>query len=273
MITKQQALHKAEEQFSELVQMVDQAIQDGWRVDELERSSFAKLLDLGYQLLTAFVAAQRDGNAGPEVVHRGETWQRLPETHRRRYASIYGPLEIFRFVYGTREGQEIKHVPLDARLGLPAGEPSYVLEDCLERMCVKDAFRESVDSLVDLLGVRAKVSVETAEKHSQEMSRYAGSFRASQPLPPSHEEGEVLVATADAKGVPMRRLRGPQSPPQPHRRRRKEKRPTRSKWPMWEPFIRSIAFPARPTKLWMNCFASNVRKIDHVLSTNMSGRR
>jgi hypothetical protein len=221
MITKQQALHKAEEHFSELVAMVDQAIKDGWRLDELERSSFAKLLDLGYQLLTAFVAAQGDGDEGPQVAHRGSTWQRLPQQHRRRYASIYGVLEISRFVYGTRESQEIKHVPLDARLGLPAGELSYVLEDWLERMCVKDAFRESVNSLVDLLGVRAKVSVETAEKHSQEMARYAGSFRASQPPPPKPEEGELLVATADAKGVPMRRLTDQQSRPPGHHRRGK----------------------------------------------------
>jgi hypothetical protein len=28
---------------------------------------------------------------------------------------------------------------------------SYVLEDWLQRMCVKEAFRESVQSLVDLL--------------------------------------------------------------------------------------------------------------------------
>lgn len=221
MFTKQQALHKADVHFSELVDMVDQAIKDGWRLDELERSSFAKLLDLGYQLLTAFVAAQGDGNEGPQVAHRGSEWQKLPEPHRRRYASIYGVLEILRFVYGTREGQEIKHVPLDARLGLPAGDLSYVLEDWLERMCVKGAFRESVDSLVDLLGVRAKVSVETAETHSQEMARYAGSFRASQPPPPKREEGELLVATADAKGVPMRRLADPQSAPQGHHRRRK----------------------------------------------------
>jgi hypothetical protein len=221
MITKQQALHKAEEHFSELVEMVEEAIKNGWRVDELERSSFAKLLDIGYQALTAFVAAQGDGDQGQQVEHRGNTLERLPKPHRRRYVSIYGPLEIRRFVYGSREGQEIEHVPLDARLGLPAGEISYVLEDWLERMCVKDAFRESVDSLVDLLGVRVKVSVETAEKHSQEMSRYAGSYRASQPAPPRREEGELLVATADAKGVPMRRLRDPQSPPQAHHRRGK----------------------------------------------------
>ncbi|MFN4261990.1 MAG: ISKra4 family transposase, partial [Gemmataceae bacterium] len=141
--------------------------------------------------------------------------------HRRRYVSIYGPLEISRCVYGTREGQKIEHVPLDARLGLPAGEISYVLEDWLERMCVKDAYRDSVESLVELLGVRAKVSVETAEKHTREMAEHAASFRASQPVPPPQEEGELLVATADAKGVPMIRPPDAQAAPHAHHRRGK----------------------------------------------------
>jgi len=203
MITKQQALHKAEEQFSELIEMVEEAIENGWRIDELERSSFAKFLAIGHQLMTAFVAAQGDGNQGEQVMHEGKTLRRLSKPHRRRYVSIYGSLKIQRFVYGTREGQEIEYVPLDARLGLPSGEISYLLEDWLERMCVKDAFRDSVDSLVDLLGVRVKVSVETAEKHSRAMAEHAASFRAGQDVPPPEEEGELLVATADAKGVPM----------------------------------------------------------------------
>src|SRR5262245_23649653 len=105
MITKQQALHKAEEHFSELIEMVEEAIKGGWRIDELERSSFAKLLDIGYQALTALIAAQGDGDQGRQLEHRGNTLERLPKPHQRRYVSIYGPLEIRRFVYGTREGQ------------------------------------------------------------------------------------------------------------------------------------------------------------------------
>lgn len=218
MVTKEQALHKAEQQFSQLKHLVEQAIEGGWRIDELERASFAKFLDIGLQLTAAFVAAHGNGDAGEQVEHQGKTLKRLPQPHRRRYVSIYGPLEIQRFVYGAREGRKIEHVPMDARLGLPAGEISYVLEDWLERMCVKSAFRESVDSLVDLLGLRAKVSVETAEKHSCEMAQHADSFRAGQAPPPPEEEGELLVVTADAKGVPMRRRADP-SPPQAHHRR------------------------------------------------------
>lgn len=224
MMSKEQALHKAERQFSQLENLVERSIKEGWRVDELERTTFAELLDIGLSLLTAFVAAQGNGDLGPQVEHQAQTLQRLPQEHQRRYVSIYGPLEISRYVYGTREGEEIKRVPLDARLGLPAGEISYVLEDWLERMCVQNAFRESVNSLVELLGVRAKVSVDTAEEHSRQMDQHVESFRAVQPLPPPEEEGELLVATGDGKGVPMRRLADPAAPPRvTHRRGKGEK--------------------------------------------------
>ena len=64
----------------------------------------------------------------------------MPEPHVRRYVSIFGELAIRRYVYGTREGQQIEAVPLDARLGLPEGDFSYVLEDWQQRLCVKEAF-------------------------------------------------------------------------------------------------------------------------------------
>lgn len=223
MMSKDQALHKAERQCSLLKNLVERAINEGWRVDELERTTFAELLDIGLSLLTAFVAARGNGDQGSQLEHQEQTLQRLPQKHSRRYVSIYGPLEIARCVYGTREGQAIEYVPLDARLGLPAGEISYVLEDWLERMCVQNAFRESVQSLVELLGVRAKVSVDTAEEHSRQMDQHAESFRAAQPMPPPEDEGELLVATADGKGVPMRRLADPAAPRVGHRRAKGEK--------------------------------------------------
>lgn len=221
MKSKEQALHEFEIHVSELKTLVGHAIRQGWRADEFERISFAKMLDMGFDLMTAFVAAQGNGDQGTQVEHAGKTWQRLDQPHERRYASIYGLLKIQRYVYGTREGQKIERVPLDARLGLPAGEISYVLEDWLERMCVKDAFRESVNSLVDLLGGRANVSVETAEVHSRQMDEHAASFRASQAMPPPDEEGELLVATGDGKGVPMRRLPDPAESPRKSPRRSK----------------------------------------------------
>ena len=56
----------------------------------------------------------------------GRVLRRLPSLHRRSYQSIFGSFDLERVVYGTCEGQRIEHVPLDARLRLPAGKFSYL---------------------------------------------------------------------------------------------------------------------------------------------------
>lgn len=225
MMTKNEALHKIEQHASRLKDLVERAIAEKRRLHEVEREAFVELMDMGMSVLSAVVAGSGDGDEGEQVEHQGRTSRRLPEKHRRIYRSIYGALQIERYVYGTREGQAIEYVPLDSRLGLPAGDVSYVLEDWLERLCLTGAFRESVNSLVALLGVRAKVAVDTAEEHSKQMAEHAASFRASQPMPPAAEEGELLVVTADGKGVPMRRPVNQATPERSshHRRRKGEK--------------------------------------------------
>ena len=60
----------------------------------------------------------------------------------------------------------------------------------------------SVESLRAWLGTT--VSVRRAEHMSREMSGYVDGFRG-EAIPPPEEEAEMLVVTADGKGVPMRR--------------------------------------------------------------------
>src|SRR3954447_11061191 len=134
IITPEQAALKAREQFDALRDFVQQAARDGQRIDTVERELFRQLLGLGHTLLSAFVAAQGDGDLGPEVeMPEGRTARRLPERHDRRYVSIFGELTIGRVAYGTREGRKIERIPLDERLGLPEGDFSYVLEDWGQR--------------------------------------------------------------------------------------------------------------------------------------------
>jgi len=130
ILTQEQAFLKAEKQLQELMASVRQAADQGQRVDQVERTVMAQLLQMGLSLLTAFVARHGDGDVGETIVMSdGETGRRLDEPHERRYLSIFGDLTIRRRVYGSREGQKIVAAPLDARLGLPAGDFSYVLED------------------------------------------------------------------------------------------------------------------------------------------------
>jgi hypothetical protein len=218
ILTEEQALLKGREQFEQLVALINQASDDGQRIDTVERSLMRQLLALGHTLLGLFIAKHGEGDLGQVVPNdEGRTLNRLPEKHDRRYVSIFGELTIPRFVYGTREGQKIERAPLDEQLGLPETSFSYVLEDWSQRICLKESFAEAAISLETLLGLR--LGSRTLEKMNQHLAGFATNYRASVPSPPTAEEGPILVVTADGKGVPMRRP--PEEEPKPHHRRTK----------------------------------------------------
>src|SRR5207248_6116285 len=64
-------------------------------------------------------------------------------------------------------------------------------------------FAEAAQSLHDLLGL--KPSVRSLEHMNQTVAGFTASFADHRPTPPAAEEGELVVLTADGKGVPMRR--------------------------------------------------------------------
>ena len=154
MMSQERAFLKARQQLLAMQTFVEQAVEDEQRMDQVERELFSQLLAVGLTLLTAFVAAQGDGDAGPQLeTADGRLVRRLKQPRPRRYLSIFGELLVRRRVYAEREKQQIARAPLDERLGLPAGEFSYVLEDWLERLCVKESFHEATTSLRALLGL------------------------------------------------------------------------------------------------------------------------
>jgi len=182
MMTQETEFLKAQQQFQRLCELMREAGRKGWRVDEIERRAKPELMRLGLEFLTGHVEGQGTGDAGPEVTCEQRTLRRSEELHARRYVSIFGEIRISRYVYAVREGQKAEYVPLDACLGLPAGENSYLLEEWQQRLCVKDAFGQSVEDLKAILG--QGVSVRTAEGMNRSMAEYAEEYRVTQPLPP-----------------------------------------------------------------------------------------
>ena len=205
ILTQQEWLHKAEQQFNDVVQSVLDHSQKQSRIDQVERNLFTRLLQLGLTLLKAFVAGAGMGDEGPQITQGERKLQRSDQPHQRGYRSIFGKLPIVRWVYARGAKKKIEHAAVDAQLGLPRGEYSYVLEDWLEQLCVKETFGEGVEGLAAVLGVEP--SVDTAEELNQRMAEYAEPFRLSQTPEPvaEAEEERLLVATADGTSVPMHR--------------------------------------------------------------------
>ena len=197
-------LEKLNEMAESLATFVRQAVVEGAAAHEVEKGVWQRILAMGRQATEQFFQMQGDGDVGETIeMSDGEELRRLPEPHRRTYRSIFGPFTLSRYVYGTREGQRIDFVPLDARLELPESELSYVLQDWAGTLCVEHAFARTAQTLDTILGL--SLSVDSLERMSRTMAESVADFRDALEKPPVKEEGEILVATADGKGIPMRR--------------------------------------------------------------------
>jgi len=200
-MTQEELLLKAQMQFDALKQSILDHTRDQTRIDRVERNIFADLQSSGLTLLQAFVAGAGTGDEGEQVSQGDRTLHRSDEPRERCYRSIFGKLPIERWVYARGAKKKVEYAPTDVRLGLPRGEYSYVLEDWLERLCVKEPFAEGVDDLSSILGVEP--SVETAEEINRRMAEHAEAFRIQQPAPPTTGAETIVVATADGTSVPM----------------------------------------------------------------------
>ncbi len=203
ILTQEELLLKAQKQLNALKKSMLDHSQRRTRIDRVERNLFAELLTLGRTLLKLFAEGAGLGDEGEQVSKGDRTLYRSDQPRRRPYRSIFGKLSIRRWVYTQGAKKKIEHAPTDARLGLPHGEYSYVMEDWLQRLCVKEPFAEGVDGLAAILG--AQPCVQTAEEMNLRMAEHAESFRIAQPAPPATAEATILVATADGTSVPMHR--------------------------------------------------------------------
>jgi len=209
--------------FADLQTFVRTAAHEGWAMHQLERKVWQELLRLGRMALGQFLTLVGSGDVGETLtLSDGHECRRLPETHERRYVSIFGAFRISRAAYGSRAGQKIDCVPLDHRLQLPESDFSYLLQDWDQSLCVEQAFGQARTTVARILGLTQ--AVDSLEHMNQEMAEGATTFVLNQP-PPEHE-GEILVLSADQKGIVMRR---PADAPAPKAHRTKGDKASRKR--------------------------------------------
>ena len=187
-----------------------EAVAEGTAAQEVERTLFRKMLELGHRLFGGFLQRVGDGDLGAQVTLPDErVVQRLQEPHVRRLLTVFGEFELSRRVYGTEERKAIERIPTDQRLQLPENDVSYLRQEWDQLLGIEQAFGVVRDTLNTIL--RIKQSVDTLERGSRQMAAAAPAFREQQPAPEPAEEGELLIATEDNKGIPM--VRPSEAPP------------------------------------------------------------
>jgi len=214
---------KVTKQFLKVLGRLQQAAASGNAVHEVEEAAWFGLIEVGREMIVAYIKQQGEELPRPKVIgQEGKKLRRLPERRTRQYVSAFGPTPFQRDVYATRETQRQELVPLDAKLGMPEGNTSYLLQKWSGTKCVKESYDQSRATLLEIFGFAPSVNclediVARAAEHAEVY------FHEQEPVDPTTEE-EILVATSDCKGVPMRRIDAPRTKraddvPRPKRKR------------------------------------------------------
>lgn len=187
-------IQKAKNEFQKIIECVISESQKE-ELNEVEEKILKSLLYLGKVLLECHVEQRSKEKITSEV-----QTSKKPLLKTRNYYSIFGKIKLKRKYY-WKKGQGF--FPLDKELNLPEKSYSYTLSKWVTLFASRGAYNKVGDMVQELLGLR--ICNETIKLMVCDASKSAESFYRNSDLPPRDSEGEILVATIDCKGIPMKR--------------------------------------------------------------------
>jgi hypothetical protein len=150
-------------------------------------------------LLRLFVIKRAEAELHAPLVKSNKTVLPYHSQKGCDYFSIFGKLRFERAYFYAWGGQG--EAPLDEALSLPKRCYSDLLLESAELLGVEEAYSKGLQVVTRLLGLNlSEMVVETGvAEHSQTVKAYY----KQKAMFPSVEEGPILVAQADGKGVPL----------------------------------------------------------------------
>ena len=182
--------------------LIQHATQNRLPLHEVEPLFLKAALKMGCVATEQYLAMQGNGDLGETITSpAGHTLVRSPEPVERPLRTIFDTHVIHAYVYSRGPKTRVELRPIDARLALPPSKFSYFYEQFSQYFCVDSAFGLASQGLEMVLG--KTISVDSLEHTNRRVGEQANDYLPTLPTPPRAEEGELLVLTADGKGVPL----------------------------------------------------------------------
>jgi len=188
-------------------------------IHKIEEGIFSMLLALGSVFLKEALAEKGTGKKEKTVKNKYEKevpFYRIKETF---YQSIFGKISIFKAYFWEYGKNGI--CPLNKELNLPENNRSYLLDKLVQAVVADQAYHKAISNIKDFLGVTIskKAQEEVSRKISKDTDKY---YEKKANL--LEEEGVVIIASADCKGVAMVPKERPNMPKETTIRRGKKKK-------------------------------------------------
>ena len=167
---------------------------------EMEQSIFSYVMKIGLTAMQCYFAAKGTGDEGAELIlEDGDVLKRESGLRGKDYFSVFGKFKVPRTCY-RREGRG-GVMPLDARANLPHNCYSYLLQEWMDILSIRNTLEESSISLEKLLGV--KVYSNRFEAVTQATCMNYDQYYGQKEAPEKNSEGSINVIGFDGIGVPV----------------------------------------------------------------------
>jgi hypothetical protein len=191
--------------FEEIVAWLGSDVVCGLEHEEIEKNLFLNGNELLRRLLQGYLDSRSDdevfgdlsGSDGEERTHKRK--------QERKLTTIFGTVIVRRIGYGQRKIVSLN--PLDAELNLPIEQYSYGLRERVAREVALNGFNETVEAIKKTTNAQIpkRQVEELASRSASDFDEFYKNrlFRKTH-LDKSEKTGEILVISADGKGVTMR---------------------------------------------------------------------
>lgn len=159
--------------------------------------------ELQRRMYQCYLDRSGPGDVGTSLNREDGTVFTRQRRRSRTLMSVFGSVEVDRVVYGAPKEKSI--VPLDEDLNLPHRPTTYGVQRRIAREVARDPYEEAQETLREYTA--AKVGKRQMEEIAREASADFEAFyesRSKDEAPPPEKSGELLVSTADCKGIVMR---------------------------------------------------------------------
>jgi len=132
-------------------------------------------------------------------------YEKSPRLHPKKYTTIFGQLQLKRYGYqpinrGKKYDGSDNIYPLDVKANLPKSSYSYLLQEIISLASSNQSFKQASTFIDKLFSIR--IGVDAIEKITQDISSSFEDFFHTL-TPTVAKEDEIVVISADGKGVPM----------------------------------------------------------------------
>jgi hypothetical protein len=200
-LSVEESIFEGKEEVKKLFQFVnDHAVES--TAYEMEQTIFVGVMRIGLSAMKCYFAQTGTGDLGETIsLPDGEVLQRVNELRGRDYFSVFGKFKVPRSYYHCKGESGV--FPLDAQADLPERCYSYLLQEWMDLLSLRDTFKESESSLAKLLGLDLKSSRFEVVNHDSVTSTSYDRFYEHKEVPSSESEGGIQVLQFDGKGVPV----------------------------------------------------------------------